>query len=116
MFKPGSKIGTAVGKKNVRRPKGYAPLPLGCGALWYDRGMKTAISLPDELFLSANELAKRQGVSRSELYATAVSEYLAKHRDEDVTSKLNEVFADELSGLNPALRAAQARSVSSNKW
>ena len=116
MFKPGSKIGTAVGTKNVRRPKGYAPLPLGCGALWYDRGMKTAISLPDELFLSANELAKRQGVSRSELYATAVSEYLAKHRDEDVTAKLNEVFADEPSGLNPALRAAQARSVSSNKW
>ena len=78
--------------------------------------MKTAISLPDELFLSANELAERQGVSRSELYATAVSEYLAKHRDDDVTSKLNEVFADESSGLNPALRAAQARSVSSSKW
>ena len=85
-------------------------------ALWYDRGMKTAISLPDVLFLSADELAKRQGVSRSELYATAVSEYLAKHRDEDVTAKLNEVFADESSGLDPALRAAQARSVSSNKW
>ena len=78
--------------------------------------MKTAISLPDELFLSADELAKRQGVSRSELYATAVAEYLAKHRDQDVTAKLNEVFADESSGLDPALRVAQARSVSSNKW
>ncbi len=50
------------------------------------------------------------------MYATAVSEYLAKHRDEDVTAKLNEVFADESSGLDPALRVAQARSVSSNKW
>ena len=79
-------------------------------------GMKTAISLPDELFLSANELAERQGMSRSELYATAVSEYLAKHRDRDVTSKLNEVFADESNGLDPALRAAQARSVSSSEW
>ena len=78
--------------------------------------MKTAISLPDELFLSANELAVRQGVSRSELYATAVSEHLAKHRDKDVTSKLNEVHADESSGLDPALRAAQARSVSSSNW
>ena len=81
-----------------------------------DRGMKTAISLPDELFLSADELAERQGVSRSEWYATAVSEYLAEHRGEDVTSRLNEVFADESSGLSPALRAAQARSVSSGKW
>ena len=78
--------------------------------------MKTAISLPDELFLSADELASRQGVSRSTLYATAVSEYLAKHCDEDVTSKLNEVYADESSGLDPALMAAQARSVSSGKW
>ena len=78
--------------------------------------MKTEISLPDELFLSANELAERQGMSRSELYATAVSEYLAKHRDEDVTSKLNAAFADETSGLEPALRAAQVRSVSSSKW
>ena len=83
---------------------------------WYNYGMKTAISLPDELFLSADELASRQGVSRSTLYATAVSEYLAKHCDEDVTSKLNEVYADESSGLDPALRAAQARSVSSGKW
>ena len=79
-------------------------------------GMKTAISLPDELFLSANELAERQGVSRSELYATAVSEYLAKHRDEDVTSKLNEALADDTSGLDPAFRSAQARSVNSSKW
>ena len=79
-------------------------------------GMKTAVSLPEELFLSANELAERQGMSRSELYATAVSEYLAKHRDDDVTSKLNEAFADETSGLDPALRAAQARSVRSSEW
>ena len=79
--------------------------------------MKTAVSLPDELFVSANDLAKRQGMSRSELYAVALAEYLAKHRDADVTSKLNEVLADEPGGVDPALRAAQARSVGSGgKW
>ena len=78
--------------------------------------MKTAVSLPDELFLSANDLAKRQGVSRSELFAVALSEYLAKHRDEDVTSKLNDVLADQSSGIGRALRKAQARSVGSGKW
>ena len=78
--------------------------------------MKTAVSLPDELFLSANDLAKRQGMSRSQLFALALAEYLAKHRDGDVTAKLNEVLADEPSGLDPALRASQARSVGSAKW
>lgn len=83
---------------------------------WYDSGMKTAISLPDDLFEEADALAQRLGVSRSELYATAVAEYLAKHRDEDVTAKLNEVYANEPSGVPSQLRSAQARSVSSTDW
>ena len=78
--------------------------------------MKIAISLPDQLFESADELAERMGLSRSELYARAVAEYLAKHRDEDVTARLNDVFAEEPSGLDPALRTAQARSVRSSEW
>ena len=79
--------------------------------------MKTAVSLPDALFRSANDLAKQQGVSRSALYAVALAEYLAKHRDADVTARLNEVLADEPGGVDPALRAAQARSVGSGgKW
>jgi metal-responsive CopG/Arc/MetJ family transcriptional regulator len=78
--------------------------------------MKTAISLPDELFEAADSLAERLGVSRSELYARAVSEYLAKHRHEDVTERLNQVYADEPSGVHPSLRRAQARSVDSGEW
>jgi len=78
--------------------------------------MKTAISLPDELFESADELAERLGVSRSELYAEAVAEYLAKHRGEALTSRLNEVYSDENSGIDPALRSAQARSLGSPEW
>ena len=72
---------------------------------------KAAVSLPDDLFLSVNDLAKRQEMSRSELFAVALAEYLARHREADITSKLNEVLADEPNGLNPALRTAQARSV-----
>lgn len=75
--------------------------------------MKTAISLPDNVFESAEALAERLGMSRSELYGTAVAEYLAKHSDEDVTGRLNEVHRDESSGIDPNLRSAQARSVSS---
>ena len=78
--------------------------------------MKTAISLPDELFESADALAERMGVSRSELYATAVAEYLAKHRGEDVTARLNELYSDEPSGVDSKLRSAQARSLGSSEW
>ena len=52
-------------------------------------------------------------MSRSELFAVALAEYLARHGEADITSKLNEVLADEPSGLDPALRTAQARSVAS---
>jgi metal-responsive CopG/Arc/MetJ family transcriptional regulator len=78
--------------------------------------MKTAISIPDELFESADELAQEMGVSRSQLYATAVAEYVAKYRTSDVTAKLNEVYAEEPSRVGRALRTAQARSVGSTEW
>jgi metal-responsive CopG/Arc/MetJ family transcriptional regulator len=82
----------------------------------YDRGMKTAVSIPDDLFASADELADRLGVSRSELYATAVAEYVAKHRASDVTARLDAVYSSEPSGLDPALRRAQAGSVRRAEW
>lgn len=78
--------------------------------------MKTAISLPDDLFESADELADRLGVSRSELYARAMAEYVAKHQSEEVTTRLNALYADEPSGVDPAIRRAQARSVDSSEW
>jgi predicted transcriptional regulator len=83
---------------------------------WYDMGMKTAISIPDDVFESADELAEQMGVSRSHLYATAVAEYVAKYRASDVTATLNEVYAEEPSGVDRALRTAQARSVGSSGW
>jgi len=84
--------------------------------LWYNNGMKTAISIPDDVFESADELAEQMGVSRSHLYATAVAEYVAKYRASDVTATLNEVYAEEPSGVGRALRTAQARSVGSSGW
>lgn len=78
--------------------------------------MKTAISLPDDLFESADALAERMGVSRSQLYATAVAEYVAKHREQDVTARLNEVYSEEQTGLEPELRRAQARSIGTSEW
>ena len=54
--------------------------------------MKTAISVPDELFAQAEAEAGKQGVSRSELYQVALREYLKRRRDEDVTERINKYF------------------------
>ena len=78
--------------------------------------MKVAISVPDDVFEPADELAEELGISRSELYSTAVAEYLAKHRSEDITARLNEVYAREPSGLPPEVRKAQARSIGKSDW
>ncbi len=54
--------------------------------------MKTAISLPDELFQQADELARRLGIPRSRLYARALTEYLEAHAPGQITSALNDVY------------------------
>ena len=78
--------------------------------------MKTAISLPDDLFKSGDSLAKRLGVSRSELYARALADFVAKYKASQLTQRLNAVYADEASHLDPAVVAAQARTLSRESW
>jgi metal-responsive CopG/Arc/MetJ family transcriptional regulator len=78
--------------------------------------MKTAISLPDKLFESTDALAKRLGVSRSQLVATALAEFVAKHRGRDVTRRLDAVYVREASALDPATRRLQARSLGTAPW
>jgi metal-responsive CopG/Arc/MetJ family transcriptional regulator len=78
--------------------------------------MKTAISIPDDIFASADQLADQLGVSRSELYATAVAEFVAKHQATDVTARLDQLYATQPSRLEPALRRAQARATRRAEW
>jgi metal-responsive CopG/Arc/MetJ family transcriptional regulator len=54
--------------------------------------MKTAISLPDSIFLEAEETAKNMGISRSTLFLNALTEYLKKHNRKNITEKLNEIY------------------------
>ena len=78
--------------------------------------MKTAISIPDDIFASADQLAEQLGVSRSELYATAVAEFVAKHQATDVTARLDRLYATQPSRLEPALRRTQARAARRAEW
>lgn len=78
--------------------------------------MKTAISLPDPIFHQAESVAKRLGVSRSELYAKALTEYLRKYNNEQITAKFNEIYAEENSAIDPVLSQMQFSSLSAEEW
>jgi len=56
--------------------------------------MKTAISIPDEVFQEAEQAAKRLGLSRSELFTRAVRAFLATRLDRNITTSYNAAFGD----------------------
>lgn len=72
--------------------------------------MKTAVSLPDTLFLAADRQAKRSQKSRSQLYADALEEYLSRHAPEEVTEALNCVV-DQLDEPQDKFVLAAAREI-----
>ena len=78
--------------------------------------MKTAISIPDDIFISADHLAKRLNMSRSELYRRAIQQYIAEHRHTDVKEKLDQVYASENASVEPAVLNAQAISIPMEEW
>ncbi|MBW4567533.1 MAG: ChpI protein [Tolypothrix carrinoi HA7290-LM1] len=93
--------------------------------------MKTAISIPDTIFEAAENFAKRMGLSRSELYAVALQEYLKAHRSDAfscrrrsangglrlrITEQLDAVYADEDSSLNPFLVELQTHTLLKETW
>ena len=73
----------------------------------YSPSMKTAISLPDSLFEAGDRLARRLGISRSELYARALERYLAGADDAEVTRLLDAVADDVDTTMDPGLAEAQ---------
>ena len=75
------------------------------------KAVKVAVSIPDAVFEAAEELAARRQCSRSSLYAQALEWLLAEVDGDDVTARLDAVYAEESSGLDPALRDAQARAL-----
>ena len=78
--------------------------------------MKTAISIPDDIFSSADRLAKQLQMSRSELYARAVKRYVEECRHTGVKEKLDEVYGFEAESVDPAVMNAQAASIPREKW
>jgi hypothetical protein len=78
--------------------------------------MKTAVSVPDGLFRLAETTARRLRVSRSQLYATALAEFLHRQRTNGVTERLNEVYSRTKAKVDAPLHRAQLRSIGKDSW
>ena len=80
--------------------------------------MKTAVSIPDDVFSRADALAKRRNQSRSQLYAEALVEYLCRHDDEHVTAAMDAALAGlaEPDGEDDFREAAQAAALERVEW
>lgn len=78
--------------------------------------MKTAISIPDDVFEEAERMARRLKKSRSELYSRAVAEYVARHGAEQVTEAMDRVWTE--LGPEPIefANAAARRILERTEW
>ncbi len=78
--------------------------------------MKTAVSIPDPVFHSAQTLADRLGVSRSELFRRALEAYLEVHKDDKVTEALNELYSEGPASLDEVVAQMQWLSLPREDW
>jgi len=82
----------------------------------YTEGMKTAVSLPDELFERAEKLAVRLGKSRSQVYREALAEYLFRREPQSVTAALDSVVDDVGPEADGWLAEAGRRGLERSEW
>lgn len=80
--------------------------------------MKTAISVPDPTFEAAEKLARRLGMSRSQLYTKAIDALVEQYRYSGVTEQLNAVYEanPEVGHLDAEVRELQLQSLSKDDW
>ncbi len=78
--------------------------------------MKTAISIPNNVFEQAENLARKLKISRSELFTEAVKVYLKENHVEDVTAKLDKVYENSNSKPDADLLNAQISILPEEKW
>jgi metal-responsive CopG/Arc/MetJ family transcriptional regulator len=79
--------------------------------------MKTAVSIPDEVFEEAERLARRTKRSRSRLFSDALKEYLIRHSPDEITEAVNKV-CEELGDVvaDPFVSAAARRILENTEW
>jgi predicted transcriptional regulator len=78
--------------------------------------MKTAVSIPDEVFDEAERLARRMKRPRSEIYSRALAEYVARHVPDRVTEAMDRTLAEINQRADDFSRAASRRVLERSEW
>ena len=78
--------------------------------------MKTAVSIPDDIFQGAERYARRTKKSRSRLFSEALQEYLARHAADEVTEAMNSVCAELGGTKDPFVASAARRALGRSEW
>lgn len=80
--------------------------------------MKTAISVPDDVFERAERLARREKRSRSDVYSAALREYVARHEPDEITEAVNRAIGELADEAAPDefLREAGRRTLEASEW
>jgi antitoxin MazE6 len=78
--------------------------------------MKTAVSIPDDVFEEAEQLARRTKRSRSEVYSRALAEYVARHAPDRVTEAMDRALAEIGEPADGFVRAASRRILTHSDW
>ena len=78
--------------------------------------MKTAISLPKDVFEKAERLAIKARKSRSKLYFEALREYVARHSPDDVTDALNRAMEQIGQPEDRFVTLASTRTLAGVEW
>lgn len=78
--------------------------------------MKTAVSIPDHIYLAADRFARDRGLTRSRLYAQALADFLTRDQGDEITQKLNEIYGRVQAELPPDLVEMQALSIDREAW
>ena len=78
--------------------------------------MKLAISIPDPLHKAAERAARRMRVPRSQFYARAVEAYLRQRSAQEITARLDKVYATEVAEPDEFLSQAATAALKRSKW
>lgn len=79
--------------------------------------MKTAVSIPDDVFADAERLALRLQTSRSKLYARALAEFVARHDDDRVTTLMDQAVREAGGGEGDSfVKAAAQKAFQRVEW
>jgi metal-responsive CopG/Arc/MetJ family transcriptional regulator len=83
--------------------------------------VKTAISIPQDLFDAINHLAEERHVSRSKLFMMAVEEFLENNKNRQLLAQINAAYSDtspdaEETQVQHLMKKKQARNIEQETW